>query len=65
VLPNVCGSSAWNLLHVTLVVPRIFGKICGYLQVEIDGLVPHNIPKEAEIQYGPIGRKNHDFSPLR
>jgi hypothetical protein len=23
VVPNTCGSSAWNLLHVTLLAPRI------------------------------------------
>lgn len=35
--PNICGSSAWYLLHLTLLAPRIlgcllyFGEICVYL----------------------------------
>jgi len=24
VLPKICGSSVWNLLHVTLLMPRIW-----------------------------------------
>jgi hypothetical protein len=33
-LPNICGSSAWNLFHVTLLAPTIFRwllKPCGPL----------------------------------
>lgn len=35
--PNICGSSGWNLLHVTLLLPRSlrllleFGKICALM----------------------------------
>jgi len=37
VIPNICGSSVWNLLHITLLVPRILRwllhilRICGPL----------------------------------
>lgn len=37
VVPDICGSSAWNMLHITLLAPRILGwlleigKICGPL----------------------------------
>jgi len=37
VAPNICGSLVWNLLHVTLLEPKIlrwlldFWKICGLL----------------------------------
>ena len=36
-IPNICGSSVWNLLHITLLVPRILSwllhlwRICGPL----------------------------------
>jgi hypothetical protein len=39
VVPNTCGSSEWNLLRVTVLVPRIFRwlldfwKICAFLTV--------------------------------
>jgi hypothetical protein len=38
VVPDICGPSVWNLLHITLLMPRIlrwfldFWKICGALQ---------------------------------
>ena len=41
VVPNTYGSSVWNLLHVTILVPRIFRwllefwKICAFLTVPI------------------------------
>ena len=42
VMPNIYGSSVWNLLHITLLVPRIlrwllgFWKICG---LQLQGIV--------------------------
>jgi hypothetical protein len=39
--PNVCGSSLWNLFHVTLLAPRIlrlildFWKICATLHIAV------------------------------
>jgi len=41
VAPNICGSSVWNLLHITVLVPRIlswlpdFWKICALLHYMI------------------------------
>jgi hypothetical protein len=28
VAPNICGSSVWNLLHVTLLEPRVLKNLC-------------------------------------
>ena len=33
VAPNICGLSAWNLLHFTLLAPRIFGWLLEFRKI--------------------------------